>query len=734
MFPLTPQSLSNQNYYPDAPNESGFLSLEDGEEDEQGLPDTPFTYPEGGRLRPGQQTLFLPLQASDEDDVVSRLPKMWDDFHKAKQPNLERWKDTERMIKAVVSKTQNERFYAIAPLARQTVQVLISHFWNRSLATDKQLFTVYGEDERSKNKAPLYREYLLQQLKADNFAKKLDTALLLHYLPKGVVITHTGYKRSTELVEGAPHLIERWQPQNQALDEEPEDEEGQPQQVYSDPSQDTYQDTYTEETQLAELETYNGATTTVVDPHDFCFDSNQAENWDSCPKILRAYLVLEDLLEDPLNQNYEQLEELRELAKGKNSTRSKTYQQKQDRKAEERAFDDAGRIEVLEFHGDFRLKNGTYLRNWMLKVAGRKVLLRFEPNPCHINPFTKECYEETEDGWGISPIEYIKPLIEASSILLSAGVESAQQALNPAMLAPEGSFPKQKRIKVSQGKVIDYKPSMLNPSLTPTPIQSSTQAPFPYLALMEGQAEATTGATRQLSGNVTSNDGARTATEFQGLQVVGNLILDRLVDLFTQNLKLPAIKKFARIQAMTNSKPQRIAVEDEMGGMAYKTVTPEHHFSRYRFELNDLKTELERKQQLQEKLNFISMLRQDLEAGPRLKIIEIAKEYLNDMGFSNPGKYFKDDVQLLMDKATDVAIAQQVELMAQQMALKMQMMLQSNMQQLAQENPEAAMQLALANQPPNQPNPNQPQQPPSQEPSHTSSPEFQAQPPQGIVS
>jgi hypothetical protein len=303
------------------------------------------------------------------------------------------------------------------------------------------------------------------------------------------------------------------------------------------------------------------------------------------------------------------------------------------------------------------------------------------------------------------------------------------------MLAPEGSFPKQKRIKVSQGKVIDYKPSMLNPSLTPTPLQSNPQAPFPYLALMEGQAEATTGATRQLSGNVTSNDSARTATEFQGLQVVGNLILDRLVELFTQNLKLPAIKKFARIQAMTNPKPQRISVEDEMGGMTYKTITPEHHFSRYRFELNDLKTELERKQQLQEKLNFISMLRQDPEAGPRLKLIELAKEHLIDMGFSNPGKYFKDDMELLMDKATDVAIAQQVELMAQQMALKMQMMLQSNMQQLAQENPQAAMMLAMQNQPQNPgqaPQQNQPNQP--QEPSQASSSEFQAQPPQGIVS
>jgi hypothetical protein len=366
----------------------------------------------------------------------------------------------------------------------------------------------------------------------------------------------------------------------------------------------------------------------VIDPYDFVFDTNQHQDWDACPKVYRKWLVLEDLEDDELNTN---LTGLQDVVDSRKNNKQNRYKQKKERQ-HEGGVDEQGRIEVLEFHGNFRLDDGTYLRNWMIVVAGRKNLIRFEPNPYFLNPFTKECYEESEDGWGISPIEYIKAHIQASSILLSTGVEAAQQSVNPPTFAPEGAFPKQKKIYMSSGKIIDYKvqPGLNDPR--PFPVQMNSQAPFPYLSLLESQAEATTGATRQLSGNVTTNDKVQTATEFQGLSVVGNLIIDRLIDLFNQNLKLVVVEKFSRLQAMINPQELDVAVENDAGSTEFKQVTQKHHYGNYRFVIVDMKSELERKQSLQEKNQFFTFMRQDPEIGPRLKAVDLAKEQLRDFG------------------------------------------------------------------------------------------------------
>jgi hypothetical protein len=180
-----------------SPENSGF------DETEAELPAFSFVYPKGEEEEVG-------LNTTQEGWVVNELTKMWDAYDQQRAGLKRRWQEAERMIKGVVSEVKRDRFYAIAPLGKQTVQTLISHFWNRSLSTDKQLFSVFGNDEESKDLAPDYKEYLSEQLKKDKFSKKMDTSLLLHFFPKGVTILHTGKCVKTQKYVGPDWLVSNW--------------------------------------------------------------------------------------------------------------------------------------------------------------------------------------------------------------------------------------------------------------------------------------------------------------------------------------------------------------------------------------------------------------------------------------------------------------------------------------------------------------------------------------------
>lgn len=581
---------------------------------------------------------FVELSPLDQEKLVQQITRSFDRFDQQRADKKRIWKEVERVVKGIVSDIDTDRFYALVPFGKQTVQTLVSHFWGRSLQSQKIFFSVEGLDEPSKENAPIYKQSLLMHMEKDRVRQKLDKGIYLHALMKGVVIAHVGVATKKNVLPWSNGQT---------------DESGKI--IY----------------QESERTILDGATLTIVDPYDFVFDPDNHEDWDACFKALQKWMIYEDIAADPNFSNYE---ELYELCAQKHDKKTKTspLRRKKDKQKPTSGTDESGRLEVIEFHGDIRLPDGTYLRNWCVTVGGRKKIIKFEKNACYINPFTKWEFEPSEDGWSIPTVAYILGLIDASSILLSSGVEANKMSINPPIMGPEGAF-QQKKHFMREGMFISYKPNPNAPGVAPTPLTFKYDAPFPYLQLFETQAESTTGATRQLSGNVTSNDNVQTATEFQGLQVVGNLILDRLVDLFNLDLKIPVIEKIALLNAMSNPESKTVPIDNDKGVREFKDVTPEMYFGNYEYKIEDNKSELERKQNIREKLEFIKMLSDDPITGPRLKKIDLSKEYLADMGYGNPGKYFMDDNEYVMWAAQQNAIVQEIEIMTQQrLAMRMQ--------------------------------------------------------------
>jgi hypothetical protein len=619
-----------------------FLSSEEGEDQASSL--SAFLYVN----RDGEDTELTPTM---EEWLAKDITKTFDRLDDARASKKTQWERVEKAVRGVISKIDTDRFYGLVPFGKQSVQTILAHFWGRTLQTPKVFFSVDGMDEKSKDLAPVHKEHLMLHCKKDRVPQKLDKGLNLHGLIKGLMVFHVGVCNKKRQLHGRRDILEMMDGVEN---------------VNAVPG--TEDDDFVD----AEQKLYEGATLTIIDPYDFVFDTENHEEWDSCFKACRKWMVYEDLEADPNFSNYEELYELVEectgtKAKGEDFGFGKLKSSKKKKRIET-GINDQGRIEIIEFHGDIRLKDGSYLRNWTVVVAGRKKIIRFEQNPFYINPFVKWEYEEAEDGMGISPISYIMPLIDASSLLLSTGVEGAKQSIAPTWLAEESMFPNQKKIYASSGSIIKYKANNALPNVQPQPIQFNYQAPFSFIQLFEGQSEATTGATRQMSGNVTTNDKAQTATEFQGLQVVGNLIIDRLVDKFNLDAKIPILEKMALINAMFAPIHQTIKIDNDKGLSEYKEVGAEVYAGNYNYIIEDSKSEIERKQNQREKLDMFMMTRQDPIIGPRMKAIELAKEIWRDFGYGKPGQYFFDDAEFVQEQAKEMRIQAFIQSLGMQAA------------------------------------------------------------------
>lgn len=596
-----------------------------------------FTYFADGELRD--------LTESSQTWLVDKIAKTYDRLEQGKSEYYTRCSQVQRAVRGVIKRVEADRFNALVPYGKQCVQTLLAHFWGRSLQSDKVLFSVRGRDEQSQENAPKQKQVLLEHLKRDKAQQKFDDSVHSALL-EGGVFAHIGYEEKIS----PERVLSGLNGTAQSFDE--------------DGSISFIEEDVTEK---------NGPKITLIEPENFVFDTT-ADDWDSAWKAYKCYKRYEDIADDP---NYTNLEGLKELAKQENKkVSSKIKYRNRKKKKDERQYNDTGvdeqgRLELIEVHGDIRLEDGTLVRNWTITIAARKRVIRFERNQYYFNPFVKWFYEEADDGWPISPISYIVPLIDGASTLLNTGVEGAKLSLNPPYLAPKGFFP-QKKVYVTEGKVIEYevKQAMQQP-YQPQPMQFKYDAPFPYLQLFESQTEATTGATRQLSGNVTTNDKVQTATEFQGLQVVGNMIIDRAIDLFNLEFKIPILEKCAKVLKQFAPEELELPVENGRGIDEFQTITPEVYSGRYEYYIEDSKAETERKQNIQEKIQLLQMGIQDPELNSRIQKMDLFSELWRDMGYGKAGSFLMTDEEYVTHRLTQMAIEQFVAEVGGQKALGM---------------------------------------------------------------
>lgn len=275
---------------------------------------------------------------------------------------------------------------------------------------------------------------------------------------------------------------------------------------------------------------FDGATVKTIAPQDFVFDVSRSANWESCPKIYRAYLDLDELKANPHNVfensvvENDLLEGVLRSARGENTAL--------------KGFKD-GLVEVLEFWGDIRISGSRILKNQLIVVAGRRAVIRFEDNPYINSPFIyANLIENPLTKRGVSPLKPILALNSVASSILNKQLDAYSLVVNPPYLAPKGAFKGEQA--VSPGKIIEYDSSLL-PQM-PVPLNfSPALAGWDFIQYFKSAIESATGVYRTMGGSMAQ--GARTATETLQSANGQSARINLVIDSINRKIILPMVQK-----------------------------------------------------------------------------------------------------------------------------------------------------------------------------------------------
>ena len=368
---------------------------------------------------------------------------------------------------------------------------------------------------------------------------------------------------------------------------------------------------------------YDNAKIRFINYEDFVFDSNSADNWDSCPKIYRTYQTFDEIKSNPSNNklNQEKLELLKGVVANKNKQKDNYSIPK---------------IEVLEYWGDIELPTGKILKNQLISVAGRSVIIRFEDNPFVINPFIHaNIIENPTTGRGISPLRVALILNNISSTILNKQLDALALMMNPPYLAPKGCFKGSQ--DVSPGKVIEYDSSLM--TSIPTPLSfDKAMTGWDFLSFFKTTTESATGIFKNMAGNIQSQE--RTATEINysvnGQEARLNMILESI----NRKVIVPMVEKTAELISNFKIGRENILVNDR-GKKIFVEIDDEIRNSDYVYRYGDRKATFERKSKIKELFDVLQSFLQIGEVSERINWLECFKFALEQYGIENSNNFLK---------------------------------------------------------------------------------------------
>lgn len=367
---------------------------------------------------------------------------------------------------------------------------------------------------------------------------------------------------------------------------------------------------------------YEGANVSIIKACDFVFDVKRKENFDSCPKIQRSFMDLNEILENDENftLNNQQKEELKLRLK-------------------EKEGDDNNLIEVLKFWGDFKLHSGRVLKNRLIVVIDRLFVVQNEPNPYVINPFIHSsliCDPHTKRG--ISPLAPILPVLSCANEIMQTQVLGHKLVSNPPFLAPKGAFCGE--INIKPGKIIEYDSALL-PQM-PQPINfSQIFSGWDFIKFFKSEMERATGIFDNMAGQVKQQ--ARTATEINASTSGQNARLNRFIDIINRRIIIPLIEKIALTNSNFTIGNTNLTTQIE-GKTVTLEITPEIREANFIYRYSDKKAGTDRILRQKEIENTISQFAKIPELSNKINWEECFKHALSNLGVENTAKFIKTQI------------------------------------------------------------------------------------------
>ncbi len=373
---------------------------------------------------------------------------------------------------------------------------------------------------------------------------------------------------------------------------------------------------------------YDNARVKFINYEDFVFDKNDVNNWDSCAKIYRTYQSLAEIKSNKSNNmlNEEKLEILKGVVAGKKT------------KSIKKSVSYENKIEVIEYWGDIELPTGEVLKNKLIVIAGRCVLIRFEDNPYIINPFIHaNIIECPSTGRGISPLRVALILNNISSTILNKQLDALALMMNPPYLAPKGCFTGQQDVR--PGKIIEYDASLMTSVPAPLSFDKAMQG-WDFLNYFKSTVESATGIFKNMAGNLQSSD--KTATEINysvnGQEARLNMILEAI----NRKVIVPMVEKTAEIISNFKLGKESILANDR-GRTFLVEIDDKIRNSSYIYRYGDRKATFERKARIKELFEVLQSFAKISEVSQRIDWLECFKFAMEQYGVENANNFLTEN-------------------------------------------------------------------------------------------
>lgn len=347
-------------------------------------------------------------------------------------------------------------------------------------------------------------------------------------------------------------------------------------------------------TEKIPISTFRAVDVKRIDPHNLYFDKSQEDNWQSCRKIYRDFVSVENILANTsYNLTNNEKKELKEMVYSY-SQRGRELKNKYESIISEDTTVYGSTVEVLEFEGDY-VDPETYeiYRNIEATIVAGKYLARFEESKKPRSSIVWGAYMKRPDtGRGQSPLRIPEILNAVQNMCADLMMRSWKLNTYPTYLAPKGMLPSY--VDLEPGKVVEYDTSDLSSQGTPIKMDfSSGLRGFEFSDFFQRRMESATGINQYMQGAM---DGSvRTASEASYIHSGATMRMAREAHLFSHNFLYKLIRNYALFKKVYDTEDMEIP----LGNNEYAVVDAKVRNGNYQFIIGGSQAAVEREAETQ---------------------------------------------------------------------------------------------------------------------------------------
>ena len=540
----------------------------------------------------------------DKKAIVADIAAKWDKWDSARASRKDAWKRLQEFIELSVDSQK------CCELAEKK-GTFKANLWN-SFKNEEAIFDVQGETSDADAYASQQKASLVNALKEAEVLKEFDAAFD-YFLVKGSIILFVDWVSKYRNVRR--------------------------------PSVDNVGDSFF---QVSSQLVYDGVRVKAVDPANFVYDIAKYDKFDQCGKIYRNWLTYQDIIDNEKyaeNLSEEDRKGLKALISGDNNSDSD----------ENNSGVKGDQIEILEYWGDYKLSNGTVLRNFVITIAGRSKIVRYEENPYIDSPFIHWCaLRNSATKYEMSLLEAALPLVEKATNIQNKVIEAINLIINKPYLAPKGMLSGE--IKITEGAIIEYDSSLMTSRPEPLDFTPALQG-WAFVQSLYQEIENLLGLYKNMSG--LPEDDARTATEIQAVISGQSVRLSMIISLIGQFVIIPLIQRIANLISNFKFEEETIRIRQKDGSIAFIPINSDIRQAHYTYIYGDSCSIAEKRAKF---ADVMSLFQQAAQVIPnKVNWVEVLKEGLETYDWANPDKFiYFDALERTIESITQDPVQQDV--------------------------------------------------------------------------